>query len=207
MIASERSLAYFDQQFKLAAVKLLPGDYVATESSKLLVTVLGSCVSACLRDPVSGICGMNHFMLPESHDLPRADNVSARFGVHAMELLITAMQRLGARRDRLQAKVFGAGSVLDGMTVVNVGDLNASFVEHYLALEGIPVLARDLQGVCARKVYFFTDSGKVMIRRLSTERVSTVVVRENRYREILQQETGQSGSIELFGSDSKREDP
>lgn len=207
MITSEQSLGYFDQQFKLAAVKLLPGDYVATESSRLLVTVLGSCVSACLRDPVSGICGMNHFMLPESHDLHRADNVSARFGVQAMELLITAMQRLGARRNRLQAKIFGAGSVLDGMTVVNVGDLNANFVEHYLALEGIPVLARDLQGICARKVYFFTDSGKVMIRRLNTERISTVVVRENRYREILQQETGLGGSVELFGSDSKREDP
>jgi chemotaxis protein CheD len=201
MITSERSLAYFDQQFQLAAVKLLPGDYVATQSPRLLVTVLGSCVSVCLRDPTTGVCGMNHFMLPDGSNSSGPDGASARFGVQAMELLILAMQRLGARRERLQAKVFGAGSVLDGMKSVNVGELNATFVLHYLQVEHIRILAQDLQGVCARKVYFFTDSGKVMIRRLNTERVSTVVVREQRYREELQQGGMPSGSIDLFESD------
>lgn len=198
MIAGERSLAYFDQQFQLAAIKLLPGDYVATQSPRLLVTVLGSCVSACLRDPVSGVCGMNHFMLPDSGSSLGPDSVSARFGVQAMELLIVAMQRLGARRERLQAKIFGGGSVLDGMKSVNVGDLNSAFVRQYLEVEKIRVLASDLQGIYARKVYFFTDSGKVMIRRLNTERVSTVVVREKRYREVLQQGATQTGSVDLF---------
>lgn len=200
-IAGVHSLSYFDQQFQLAAVKLLPGDYVAIRSPRLLVTVLGSCVSVCLRDPATGVCGMNHFMLPGS-ETERPDGVSARFGVQAMELLILAMQRLGARRDRLQAKVFGAGSVLDGMKAVNVGELNAEFVRHYLQTERIPVLASDLLGLYARKVYFFTDSGKVMTRRLNTERVSSVVVREKHYQESLQQGGGPVGSIDLFDTDT-----
>ncbi|BEV71891.1 MULTISPECIES: chemoreceptor glutamine deamidase CheD [unclassified Paludibacterium] len=191
-------LDYFDQQFRLPAIKLLPGDYVATQDDRLLVTVLGSCVAACLRDPASGVCGMNHFMLPESRSVSAADSLSSRFGIQAMELLITDMQKRGARRDRLQAKVFGAGKVLDGMNVVNVGELNAAFVRSYLDLERIPIVASDLLGETARKVYFFTDSGKVMIRRLNTEKVAKLAVREKQYRDSIVQEESQSGSIDLF---------
>lgn len=187
MALSRLGLDYFDQQFHLPAIKLLPGDFVATEVSRLLVTVLGSCVAACLRDPQTGICGMNHFMLPSCG---AAGSGSARFGVHAMELLISEMQRRGARRERLQAKVFGAGKVIDGMTVVNVGELNAEFVLSYLQDEGIPVLAQDLLGVSARKVYFFTDSGKVMIRRLNTDKLATIAQREQQYQQSLGAEAG-----------------
>jgi chemotaxis protein CheD len=192
------NLPYFDQQFKLPAVKLFPGDYIATQTPKLLVTLLGSCVSVCMRDPVNGVCGMNHFLLPEQGGVLAPDLVSARFGVQAMELMITSMQKMGAQRRRLQAKAFGAGSVLDGMTVVNVGDMNAAFVLRYLETEGISLLASDLKGTCARKVYFFTDTGKVMIRRLGTERVSSVVQRESQYMESLQQNAPQDGAIDLF---------
>lgn len=198
MTGSGPGLEYFDTQFHLPAVKLLPGDYVATDSPCLLVTLLGSCVAVCLRDPVSGVCGMNHFMLPDSGRELSETGVSARFGVQAMELLILSMQRRGAERRRLQAKVFGAGSVLDGMSVVNVGELNAAFILHYLEVEGIRILAQDLQGESARKVYFFTGTGKVMIRRLQTGRGTRLVVREQRYRETLQQDAGSGGSIDLF---------
>jgi chemotaxis protein CheD len=198
MVGDSRNLSYFDQQFKLPAVKLFPGDYIATDNPQLLVTLLGSCVSVCMRDPVSEVCGMNHFLLPGCDGGSGADLVSARFGVQAMELMITDMQKKGALRSRLQAKVFGAGSVLQGMTVVNVGAMNSEFVLTYLQTEGITLLGSDLLGNCARKVYFFTDSGKVMIRRLNTERVSAVIVRENHYLQSLQQTSPQDGEIDLF---------
>jgi chemotaxis protein CheD len=198
--SAEQGLDYFDPQFHLPAIKLLPGQYVVTQSASLLVTVLGSCVAACLRDPVSGVCGMNHFMLPDGQtDGSVPDLLLARFGVQAMELLILDMQRRGALRSRLQAKVFGAGSVLNGMTVVNVGDQNAAFIRRYLEVERIPILASDLQGDCARKVYFFTDSGKVMIRRLPTDRMKQLAAREQRYRDIVDERADDSGSVDLFG--------
>jgi chemotaxis protein CheD len=198
MSSHPHGLDYFDAQFRLPAVKLLPGDYVSTRNPSLLVTVLGSCVAACLRDPVSGVCGMNHFMLPDGQSESGQNSLLARFGVQAMELLILDMQKRGARRDRLQAKVFGAGSVLDGMNIVNVGELNATFIQHYLQVEHIPVLASDLLGQCARKVYFFTDSGKVMIRRLQTESARKLAARERRYQDLVDQRAGEAGSVDLF---------
>lgn len=198
MARASEGLDYFDQQFHLPAVKLLPGHFVSTRAPSLLVTLLGSCVAACLRDPVSGVCGMNHFMLPEAQADAAPDLLGARFGVQAMELLILDMQKRGARRDRLQAKVFGAGSVLDGMSVVNVGELNAAFILRYLEVEHIPILAQDMLGPWARKVYFFTDSGKVMIRRLETDHARKLAVRERRYRETVDRNAGDTGSVDLF---------
>ncbi|TDR71049.1 chemoreceptor glutamine deamidase CheD [Paludibacterium purpuratum] len=198
MAHSRHGLDYFDQQFHLPAVKLLPGDFVATHNDKLLVTVLGSCVAACLRDPTVGVCGMNHFMLPDGGGTSTVESLSARYGVQAMELLITDMQKRGARRDRLQAKVFGAGKVLDGMNVVNVGELNAAFVRRYLEVERIPIVASDLLGDTARKVYFFTESGKVMIRRLNTDRLAKLAQRERQYRDSLASGEGPEGGVDLF---------
>lgn len=105
-------------------------------------------------------------------------------------------------RKRLQAKVFGAGSVLEGMEQVNIGELNAAFILHYMDIESIPVLARDLLGDCARKVYFFTDSGKVMIRHLKSTHSAKVKVEEQSYRERLVRTGGQYGSVELFTNDT-----
>lgn len=189
---------YYDKHFQLPAVKLLPGDFLAIANPLLMVTVLGSCVAACLRDPGSGVCGMNHFMLPGLNadaDGHRAE----RFGVFAMEHLITNMQKLGARRERLQAKVFGGARVLEGVQLAQVGDSNCRFVRAFLATEGIPIVAEDLYGDVARKVYFFTDTGKVMIRRLRSERLQRVEETERQYRERMRQGgEGAGGSVELF---------
>ncbi len=189
--------AYFDTQFKLPAIKLLPGQFVATETPQLLVTVLGSCVAACLRDRRNGISGMNHFMLPEGS--PVGDRgLITRFGMFAMEQLINDMLKLGARRDALEAKVFGGGNVLHGMKVVNIGEQNGNFVLDYLDNERIPVLAEDLLGNHARKVYFFTDTGKVMIRKLKSERLPDVVKEESSYLKQVKPLGNAGGDIELF---------
>ncbi|AXK39676.1 chemoreceptor glutamine deamidase CheD [Crenobacter cavernae] len=188
---------YFERHFQRQAVKLLPGEYLATRPGVLLVTVLGSCVAACLRDPVSGVSGMNHFMLPDTSGREGNALMLARFGVHAMALLINDMLKLGAERQRIEAKVFGAGAVLEGMDKLNVGELNARFVCDYLAREQIPVVAEDLLGDSARKVYFFSSNGKVMVKRILPDKLPGVVAEEVRYHRTLGGGDA-GGEVELF---------
>ena len=141
-------------------------------------------MSACLRDRESGIGGMNHFMLPDEGKLIGTHgNISAggRYGVHAMELLINQILKLGGRRDRLEAKVFGGGNVLQGFMLSNVGEQNAEFIVEYLSIERIPIMARDLLDVWPRKIYFFPRSGKVMVKRLRKVNNDTIVLRERDY--------------------------
>src|SRR5487761_2086856 len=158
---------YFDRQFDIEAAKILPGEYYATGRDMGLVTVLGSCVSACIRDRTSGIGGMNHFMLPDGgQDHPGILSESSRYGVYAMEILINQLIKLGAKRNNFEAKVFGGGAVLRGFTVVNVGERNAEFVLDFLKTERIALAAQDLLDIYPRKVYYFPQSGRVMVKKL-----------------------------------------
>ncbi len=185
---------YHDSRFGTAAIKLLPADLCVTREEVAVVTILGSCVSACLRDPVAGLGGMNHFMLPEN----RGDSgVSARYGSHAMELLINALLKAGARRDRLEAKVFGGGNVLKGFTANPVGTRNGKFVLDYLQVEKIPVLAQDLYGIHPRKVWFFPLTGRVVVQRLPHAHDADVARDEIAYRERISRQP-RGGGVELF---------
>jgi len=189
---------YYDRYFSLDAVKILPGEYYVTRQQRLLVTVLGSCVAACLRDPVAGIIGMNHFMLPEA-DAHRDTPISARarYGAFAMEMLINDMIKAGAHRERLQAKVFGGGAVLGDYRVLNVGERNARFVLDYLRYEGIVLLSHDLLGDYPRKVYFFPQDGRVKVKLIKRLNNNTILDRETRYAGELQR-SGVGGETELF---------
>lgn len=161
------NLHYFDREFGIAAVKLMPGQCYVTTSDMLLTTVLGSCVCACVRDGTAGVGGMNHFMLPEDAEgAVHSANNALRYGAHAMAMLMSELLKAGARRERLEAKVFGGGAVMNGMSKVNIGDRNADFVLRYLQMEQIPVLAQDLRGVLPRRVNYFPMSGRVTMRRL-----------------------------------------
>ena len=196
---------YYDRGFKLPAVKILPGQYYAAIEDGLIVTVLGSCVSACLWDPQRRIGGMNHFMLPgRGRGQPALSNADAqepaRLGVYAMEVLINCMLKLGAERGRLVAKVFGGGSVLEGMEALNIGSQNGSFVLDFLREEGIPVAAQDLYDTCPRKVYFFSATGKVLVKRLKTLRNDTLQQRERDYLATLARARG--GEVEIFSARS-----
>ena len=189
---------YFDKNFNSQAVKLLPGEYYVTDKDMLLVTVLGSCVAACIRDCQSGIGGMNHFMLPEGGgDAGSPLNASARYGTYAMEILINQLLKLGARRSNLEAKVFGGGNVLDGLTVANVGQRNADFVLKFLQIEKIRVVAQDLVDVFPRKVYFFPKDNKVMVKKLRNVRNTTVSQSEKDYKLRLHK-VDSGGEVELF---------
>jgi chemotaxis protein CheD len=189
---------YFDRNFNSEAAKILPGEYYVTARDMLLVTVLGSCVAACIRDPKTGIGGMNHFMLPESGgDLRDVLSSSARYGGYAMEVLLNQLVKLGASRARLEAKVFGGASVLRGFTTVRVGEMNSEFVLDYLRTERIRVVAEDLKGLYPRKVYFFPGSGRVMVRKLKSVHNNTIIERERDYGRRLNTSTI-AGDVELF---------
>ena len=158
---------YVDSQLGARVIKILPGEYRALAARDIpgqpvLATTLGSCVAACLFDAERpGIGGMNHFLLPDSET-----GDGARYGVHAMELLINAMLALGAQRHSLRAKVFGGGAVLAAVTNIDVGKKNADFVRRFLATEGIPVVGEDLLGPHPRKLLFFPATGEARVKRL-----------------------------------------
>jgi len=183
---------YYDVGFALDAVKLLPGEwFVHDDDDLLLMTVLGSCVAACLVDRGAGIGGMNHFMLPDGGS-------AGRYGAYAMELLINEMLKRGARRDRLEAKVFGGGQVMRNFSVMNVGQQNVTFVETFLATERIAIVSRDVLDVHPRRVCLFPKSARALVKRLAPARSEAIAGEESAYRGQLQGGSVTGGSVELF---------
>ena len=181
---------YFDGALQTEALKLLPADYAVSGEDIALVTLLGSCVAACVWDPLVRVGGMNHFMLPDG------DGTCARYGANAMELLINDLLKRGARRARLQAKAFGGGNVLRGFADP-VGTRNARFVVEYLAAERIPLLAQDLGDIHPRKIAFFPQTGRALVRKLPATRERELADIERAYHERLSRAPA-SGSVELF---------
>ena len=188
---------YFDLTFDCDAAKILPGEYYFTNKDMLIVTVLGSCVSACIRDRVTGLGGMNHFMLPDGGGDGSPVSASARYGTYAMEILINDLLKAGAKRENMEAKVFGGGAVLKGFTAINVGVRNAAFVLSFLKTEKIRVVAEDLNDIHPRKVYFFPRTGKVLVKKLMQTHNDTLAKRENEYASRLKK-APVGGEIDLF---------
>lgn len=187
---------YFDRTFSSEAVKVLPGEYFVTTTDMVLVTVLGSCVSACIRDRERGIGGMNHFMLADGGERGVL-SASARYGSYAMEILVNHLMKLGARRQNLEAKVFGGGRVMAKLESSTVGERNCSFVQDYLHTENIPIVAGDLLDVYPRKVYFFPATGRALVKRLARVNNDTLAQREKEYAARLVQ-APMAGDVELF---------
>jgi chemotaxis protein CheD len=189
-------LRYFDRQFQRDAVKLLPGEFFTTGEDVALVTVLGSCISACIHDPEAQIGGMNHFMLPAS-ELDGIAGASARYGSFAMELLVNDLLKLGARRQRLEAKIFGGGQVLPGFSSNHVGARNVAFIRQYLSTERIFVAAEDLGDIYARKVCFLPHSGQAFMRRIESAHAAADLASESAYGKRLRTQRDH-GDVELF---------
>ncbi|MES2183525.1 MAG: chemoreceptor glutamine deamidase CheD [Pseudomonadota bacterium] len=192
--ASEASFFYFDHHFQYNAVKVLPGEFFVSNQELVIMTVLGSCISACLWDTRAGLGGMNHFMLPESDT---ADE-SGRYGSYAMELLINEMMKAGARRESLQAKIFGGAQVMAGFTTMNVGERNTQFVKEYLRTERIPILSEDVLDIHPRKVCFFPTNGKAMVKRLAHAHPESLLSQERRGNAASVAQTTAGGSVDLF---------
>ena len=144
---------------------------------------------------------MNHFMLPDGGvDANSPMNASARYGTYAMEILINQLLKLGARRANLEAKVFGGGNVISGMTQANVGPRNAEFVKQFLKIEGIRIVAQDLVDIYPRKVYFFPKTSKVLVKKLKKLHNNTIQQREKDYSRRLNKSSNQEKGnvVELF---------
>ena len=192
---------HWEPTYKTYAVKLLPGEYYATARDEMLMTVLGSCISACIRDTVYGIGGMNHFMLPVgSRDTVErwhtgGVSAAARYGNYAMELLINAILKHGGRRPHLEVKIFGGGRILGHMT--DIGRHNITFVHAYIRTEALQLVAEDVSDVYPRKILYFPASGRVRVKKLRALRTDAIARRETAYLRTLESRPI-GGDIELF---------
>src|SRR6266545_34497 len=163
----------------------------------MLVTILGSCVAACIRDPVTGLGGMNHFMLPQGHSSGWGnDPQSTRYGNFAMEKLINELIKSGCSRVRMEIKVFGGGNVTDSNQAI--GTQNAEFVLRYLQAEGLTCAAQDLGGQLPRRIHYFPATGRVVRRILGGSDKAVIAREESAYANRLSK-TRTSGEIQLFG--------
>ncbi len=191
----------WDRHNERWSARILPGEYFVTRSDEVITTVLGSCISACVRDPVLRVGGMNHFMLPEditngsSSWLDPAVGLATRYGSFAMESLINDLLKLGARRERLEVKLTGGGRILASMT--DVGARNIEFARNWLQLEGLTVAGEDVGESHPRRVQYFPTSGRVLMFRLRNLDHGDVVNREKQYQTTLRQAPA-GNDVELF---------
>ncbi|MEI7669983.1 MAG: chemoreceptor glutamine deamidase CheD [Pseudomonadota bacterium] len=172
---------FHDDKENVDVIKIFAGDwYVSNKKGEMLATILGSCVSACIRDPVAGIGGMNHFLLPgDSNMLESKVSDSARYGVSAMENLINGILKEGGQKHRLEVKVFGGGNVINNSA--RIGSKNAKFIREFLSTEGLRIASEDLEGDYPRRIHYFPDSGKVMMRLLRRKEDMVVLKEEEKY--------------------------
>ncbi len=186
------------EQSDPATVKVLPGGYYVGFGECRIATTLGSCVSVCMRDPYAGVGGMNHFMLPSACGGGPCldDQLSARYGVNAMERLINELIKRGGMPSRLEVKLFGGGHVLHA-TSSDVGGRNIAFVRQFLRTEGLRVMAEDLGGPCSRKLVYDITSGRVRVKQFNDGRSQLVGQRDLSYLQRVCKEPIY-GSVELF---------
>jgi chemotaxis protein CheD len=191
--ALDHRLSHFEHKLGAQVYPVLPGEHlVILEEGVAVSTLLGSCVSACIRDTRSGRGGLNHFLLPGT-ELSQ----STRYGAFAMEVLINEILSAGGARDTLEAKVFGAGEMIANTGSLSVGRKNARFVRDYLNGEGVKIVAEDLGGTQARRVFFFPDSGIVRVQYLSSVDTRNAIAGEENFARKLTQKP-RSGGVELF---------
>lgn len=192
---------YWDKTHDIFAAKILPGEYYVTSNKEAIVTVLGSCVSACIRDKVFGIGGMNHFMLPVNKNATKAEIASmsnaARYGNFAMEKMINDILKHGGTRENLEIKIFGGGRVLQNMQSLDIGNGNINFVREYIKTEHLNLVGEDVGDIFPRKVIYFPLTGKVKVKKLRQMHNRTIIERENNYMSTFEAKPVET-DIELF---------
>jgi chemotaxis protein CheD len=180
--------------------KILPGEFYITRGDEAIATVLGSCISACIRDPARGIGGMNHFMLPEDTTQGKSAwlegaGLATRYGSFAMESLINGLLKIGARREQLEVKLFGGGHILK--VASDIGGRNIQFARRWLTTEGLRVVAEDVGDVVPRRVVYLPATGKVHVKHLRPLESQEIAQREQQYLKSVARVPAES-DIELF---------
>jgi chemotaxis protein CheD len=166
MSLARSSRRYFDPRFEATIITVAPGEHEITAAKdEIVATVLGSCISVCMRDPQAGVGGLNHFLLPKNNSGSDA-SAGERYGDTAMEVLINGLLKRGARRSGLEAKVFGGARVLSGATMLAIGDGNIAFVTEFLEREGIPIISKDVGGTRSRRIHYQPSTGRVWVQHV-----------------------------------------
>ncbi len=179
-------------------VRIFIGEFYASREPAVINTVLGSCVAVCLFDPVKRIGGLNHILMPGKADIKHFD-AQARYGINAMELLINKIMQLGGGRRCLTAKVFGGAHILPAISEENgIGRKNIRFALDFLGFEGIRILSRDVGGYDSRSVFFHTDTGEVLLKRIPAVQFKQIAVQEQRALRRIKKETKTPGKVDLF---------
>jgi chemotaxis protein CheD len=185
---SEPVKIIYESRFRRDMAMILPGEYYVSDHPMIIYTVLGSCVSACIRDPSLRLGGMNHFMLPESFDaLDNPLSQSARYGSFAMEVLINEILGRGGRRERLEVKLFGGGNMF-GHTMADIGRTNIEFAQSYILREGLRLVGQDIGDAYPRKILYFTDTGRVLLKRIRRFKTEALIAQERAYQQSLTRE-------------------
>lgn len=185
---------------------LEPGEYYVTDKPAIISTLLGSCVSACLFDPINRIIGMNHFLLSYNRYVKKGSVINSdagRYGIHAMELVINKMMKLGARRRHLTAKAFGGGNVLSQKGFEEnffcVGDVNVRFIREFLENEKIPLVSSDLGGECGRVIRFHSSDYSVYVRKIIHKDYTNIIERDRQYwKRSVRKNENRKSDIELW---------
>jgi len=192
---------YWDKRNDSFAAKILPGEYYVSTQNEIITTVLGSCISACIRDVKFGIGGMNHFMLPLGCEIEHSGKThltgATRYGNFAMEILINEILKAGGDRKNMEVKIFGGGRVLASMSTIDIGKKNINFVHEYLAQEGLEVVSEDTGDVYPRKIIYYPRTGRVRMKKLYNMHNDTIRKREESYRKSIEKQPVES-DIELF---------
>ncbi|MBD3586404.1 chemoreceptor glutamine deamidase CheD [Salinimonas sp. HHU 13199] len=174
--------SYFDRRFGCEAVKLLPGQYAATSQHKVLVATLGGCVTACVFDPVNRVGGLNRLLLPSSMYTPLCATSRQEYGEQALETLVSRVLQLGAVQKQLCVKIFGGADILNLSSAPASGNLTVDFVTQYFRHQRVPIVSADTGGNIARKVYFFPQTGEVLIKKITRFNNDTILARESEHR-------------------------
>jgi len=177
----------YDAKLKSHVLTIFAGEFYVSIKNEVISTVLGSCISVCLYDSVKHIYGINHFMLPkstsQSPDSPSGSIMlkddgltenSMRYGITAMEILISEMQKSGADRKNFKAKIFGGGRVLSGQSASSagkpgIGDKNIGFTRAFLKMEKIEIVSENVGDMFGRKIYFVTGKNSVFVKKVAIE--------------------------------------
>ncbi|HPO50125.1 MAG TPA: chemotaxis protein CheD [Spirochaetota bacterium] len=192
---------FYDSKFKKQVISIGPGEYYTTNQDVIIQTVLGSCVAVCLFTEADDFCGMNHFMLPGDVSKNNIEDCDAgRYGMYSMEILINSLLKKGVDKKLIKAKVFGGGNVIDFKTAMKsrVGDNNVTFILAFLEEEKIPIVSNHLGGDNARKILFFQEDKRVLLKKINKTEAFNTVKEEIEYNKSIVSETTKKSNIILF---------
>jgi len=190
-------MIYSNMHGSVKMVKIVAGEYyVSTSENEVLTTILGSCVSACIRDPYARVGGMNHFLLPgEDYLLNNHMDKGTRYGAFAMETLINAILAEGGRKERFEVKVFGGSNITNNSN--KIGSKNTNFIRNFLHQEGLQIVSENLEGDQARCIHYYPVSGEVMMRKTKNDEEVVLIMEEKSYKNKINNQDIE-GEVNLF---------